>query len=328
MPYSPAIMSTGSAVLTHLIATYYDRTALTPLRKKFLFSKGVDYRTLPKKNGKLIQFYRYSQLGANTTATSEGTFGAGVEMGASTTVQATVAQYTDFISFSDILVDTAPDADIVAVGADQLGYRAGLTVDTITRNEVDSVAASIDVTMLGDYFTGADVANVRHRLAGVDIRPFEDGYFRCLIHPYVAYDFIHDPTVGGFQDIVKRGGEGHDRLFQLEDRGYIARFSGVELWECTNVTMVAGSPNKYRCYFFGQEGLASIDLAGRGPTRTMDQNATKFKINVINETAPSIANIEGKIRAAVSYNFVFVAKLLDTNPYRVRKIDAPTSLGL
>src|SRR5512146_443346 len=147
MAYSPASLTTGSANLTHLAAVYYDRTALTALRKKFMFSKGVDYRTLPKKNGKLIQFYRYSQLGANTTATSEGTVGTSLDMN-STTVQATVAQYADFISFSDLLVDTALDADIVAVGADQLGYRAGLTVDTIERNEVDSAATSIDVALL------------------------------------------------------------------------------------------------------------------------------------------------------------------------------------
>lgn len=327
MAYSPASNLTSTGTLTHLISVYYDRRALTSLRKKFMFWKGVDTRTLPKKNGKVIQFYRYSQLGANTTPTAEGTVGTGLAL-TSATVQATVAQYSDFISFSDMLVETAPDNDIVAVGADLLGYRAGLTVDTIMRNEVDSVAASIDVAPLGDYFTGMDVANIRHRLAGMDIKPFPDGYFKALAHPYVMYDFIHDPQVGGFLDVVKQGGEGKERLFRMEDRGYVARWSGVEIWESTNVTMVAGSPNKYRVYFFGQEGLAAIDLAGRGPSRTEDQDRSKFSVNVIREAKPSIADPEGKIRAAVSYNFVFCAKILDTNPYRIRKIDAATSLGL
>jgi len=327
MAYSPASNLTSTTTLTHLISVYYDRRALTSLRKKFMFWKGVDTRTLPKKNGKVIQFYRYSQLGANTTPTAEGTVGTGLAL-TSATVQATVAQYSDFISFSDMLVETAPDNDIVAVGADLLGYRAGLTVDTIIRNEVDSVAAGIDVAPLGDYFTGMDVANIRHRLAGMDIKPFPDGYFKALAHPYVMYDFIHDPQVGGFLDVVKQGGEGKERLFRMEDRGYVARWSGVEIWESTNVTMVAGSPNKYRVYFFGQEGLAAIDLAGRGPSRTEDQDRSKFSINVIREAKPSIADPEGKIRAAVSYNFVFCAKILDTNPYRIRKIDAATSLGL
>jgi len=328
MPYSPATNSTGSSQFTHLATVYYDRLALTSLRKKFMFWKFVDYRSLPKKSGKLIQFYRYSQLGANTTPTSEGVVGTGLSMAASTTVQATVSQYSDFISFSDMLVDTAIDSDIVAVGADQLGYRAGLTCDTIIRNEIDSVAASIDVSLLGDYFSGADCAAIRTRFAGLDIKPFANGYFPVLAHPYVMYDFIHDPQVGGFQDIVKETGDaGKERLFRMEDRGFVARFASCEIWESTNVTLVAGSPNKYRVYFAGMEALGAIDLAGRGPSRSQDQNSQKFSVRVI-KPEPSAADPEGKIAAFVSYNFVFVTKVLDTNPYRLRKIDAPCSLGL
>jgi N4-gp56 family major capsid protein len=330
MAFSPAGNLTSTSSITHLATVHYDRTALSSLRKKFMFWKGVDNRTMPKKNGKTIQFYRYSQLGANTTPVSEGTTGGVSQTLTSATVSATVAQYADFISFSDMLVDTAIDGDIVAVGADQLGYRAGLSNDTIVRNEIDSVAASIDVALLGDYFTGLDGANIQARFAGLDIRPFPNGYYPAIIHPYTRYDFIHDPQVGGFLDVVKQAPsvQGHDRLFTLEDRGYIGRFAGIEYWESTNVAVTAGSPNTYRNYFFGLEGLAAIDLAGRGPTKTMDQNVQKFSVNVVDNMKPGPGNPEGKIRALVSYNYVFVTKVLDTNPYRMRKIDAPTSLGL
>jgi N4-gp56 family major capsid protein len=328
MAYGVAGNKSTDSNLGHLATVYYDRRALSALRKKNPFWKVVDYRTLPKKNGKMIQFYRYSQLGSNTTPAAEGVLGNVSQQLSSGVVQATVSQYTDFISFSDMLVDTAIDGDIVAEGADQLGYRAGLTCNEIIRNEFDSAATSIDVTPLGDYFSGMDVAAVQTRFAGLDVQPFPDGYFKCLVHPYLRYDFIHDPQVGGFLDVVKQGGEGHDRLFSLENRGYIGRWSGVELWESTNLTTVAGSPNKYRTYFAGAEGIGAIDLAGRGPTRSEDQNSQKFSVNVIQEAKPSIANIEGKIRAAVSYNFVFVSKILDASTYRIRKIDAATSLGI
>jgi len=326
----PAGNTTGSVGLQHLATVFYERTALTPLRKKFMFWKGVDSKVLPKKNGKVIQFYRYSQLGANTTPTAEGTTaGTGQNLN-SGTISATVAQYSDFISFSDMLVDTSIDGDIVSEGVDQLGYRAGLSVDTITRNEIDSVAASIDVALLGDYFTGADGANIRTRLAALDIKPFSGSYFTSIIHPYISYDLLHDPQVGGFTDVVKQapGVEGHERLFTMEDRGFVARFQSVEYWESTNVKVTSGSPNTYRAYFFGQEGLAAIDLAGRGPTRTMDQNSQKFSVNVVRDIKVGPANPEGKLKALASYNFVYVAKILDSNPYRLRKIDAPTSLGL
>lgn len=328
MAYNPAGNLTSTGTITHLATVYYDRVALSALRKKFMFWKGVDNRTLPMKNGKTIQFYRYSQLGSNTVAATEGDVSTSLAL-TSATVSATVAQYADFISFSDMLVDTAIDGDIVAVGADQLGYRAGLSVDTIIRNEVDSVAASIDVALLGDYFTGLDGANIRSRFAGLDVRPMPNGYFPALIHPYVRFDFVHDPQVGGFMDIVKQNPDrGLDAVLTPEDRGFIGRYDGIEYWESTNVKVTAGSPNLYRCYFFGQEGLAAIDLAGRGPSRTEDQNRQKFSVNVVKDMKPSVANPTGTIRALVSYNFVFVTKVLDTNPYRLRKIDAPTSLGL
>jgi hypothetical protein len=329
MAYTPAANLTSSPGLVHLASVYYDRAALTPLRKRFMFWKGVDNRVLPKKNGKTIQFYRYSNLGANVVPTVEGDVGAPVAMAGSAVIPATVSQYADFTSLSDMLVDTAIDGDIVAVAAEGLGYRGGLSVDTIVRNEVDSVAAFIDVLPLGTYFSHSDLAGVRSRFAGLDIKPFPNGYFPVISHPYVNYDLVHDPQVGGFRDVVKQSGsDQRSSIFRPEDRGMLLRFEGCEVWESNNVLVTPGAPNLYRTYFFGLEGLAAIDLAGRGPTRTEDQDRTRFSVNVLREQGISVANPEGKIRAVASYNFVFVAKVLDTSPYRIRKIDFPSSLGL
>lgn len=330
MAYNPATNLTSTGSITHLATVYYERVALSALRKKFMFWKGVDTKTLPLKSGKTIQFYRYSQFGANTSTATEGDIGSGQAL-TSTTVSATVAQYADFLSFSDMLVDTAIDGDIVAAGADMLGYRAGITFDTLIRNEVDSNNGSVVQSALDTYFSSADVAAQRTRFAGLDIRPFDDGeYYRALIHPYTAYDFLHDPAVGGFVDVTKQGGNApqSERFQTLEDRGFIANWGGVQLWESTNCTKTAGSPNKYRTYFFGMEGLGAIDLAGRGPTRTEDQNSQKFNVTVLRDLKPDVANPTGTIRALASYNCVFVAKTLDSTNWRYATIDVANSLGL
>ena len=319
----------STATITHLATVYYERVALSSLRKVFHFDKLADNRVMPLRNGKTVQFFRYSQLGANTTATPEGETVVPGQTLTSTTLSATVAQYADFMSFSDMLVDTSLD-DIVTAGADILGYRAGLSVDTLVRNEIDSVAGSIDVTPLdANSFGGADLAQVRARLAGIDVKPFANGYFRALAHPFVLYDFINDPTAGGFQDVVKVLQNGQsDRFFQLEDRGMVAKFASVEMWESTNVTITAGSPNTYRVYIAGQEALSTIDLAGRGPARTEDQDRSPFRVDVLRNIPVGVANPEGKVKALVSYNFVFVTKILDTSPYRLRKLDVANSLGI
>jgi N4-gp56 family major capsid protein len=327
MAFNPAGNLSTSSQFTHFISTYYDRVALKPLRKQFLFWMGCDDRVMPLKNGKTIQFYRYSNLGANLNTTPEGTTGTASEMAGSTTVSATVSQYADFTSLSDMLVDTAMDGDIVAVASDQLGYRAGLTFDTIVRNVADASSGSTVISLLGDYLSGADLANIRHRFRGLDIKGFKNGRFPTIVHPYVSYDLIHDPSVGGFMDINKNGPSAA-KLQNLPETGPLVSFNNCDVYESTNVTVTSGSPNTYRCYFFGQEGIAAIDLAGRGPTRTKDQDQMAFKIHVQKNLGPSLASPEGKIRAFCSYNVVFVAKLLDTTNYRLRLIDAPTSLGL
>jgi len=318
-------VTTGTSTLQHLASVYYDRKALSSLRATLQFSKLADERTLALRNGKTIQFFRYSELGANTSATSEGTSGSSQSLTTST-VSATVAQYSDYMTLSDLLVDTAID-DITAAAVERMSYRAALSVDTIIRNEIDSAASSIDVSPIGTYFSAADLAQIRAIFAGNNIPPLRAGKYVALAHPFVLYDFWNDPAAGGFQDIVKQLKDQADKLVSPEDRGYAGQYQSVQLWESTNVTTVSGTPNKYRVYFAGEEGLAVVPLQGRGPKLPSGKDYT-FNLNVVRRPPIGPANPEGKLGAIISYNFVFAAKILDTTNYRLRKIDVPTSLGL
>lgn len=324
--YQPAGNTTGTSTLTHLATVYYDRTALDQLRTKYMFRKGVDEKVLPKSNGKTIQWYRYGTLAANTTPKVEGSVGTSLQL-TSATVSATISQYTDYISFSDLLTETAID-DVVDQGVQELSARAGLTVDNLIKAEIDSVAASIDESLVGSYFSAKDCAKIQAKFSGVNVRGVGGGSFQCLAHPYVTYDFLNDPAVGGFQDIVKQdsGTRGNSRLFDREDRGFVAKIHGVEVWESTNVTVDTGaSPDTHRIYFFGAGGVGAVDLSGAGPSRITDPQNERFKINVIRPGLSS-ADPEGVIAAYASYNFKFVTKILDSTTYRIKKIDATSSI--
>lgn len=327
MAFAPAGNLTTTSTLTHFISTYYSRRAEDQLRTVFLFWKGVDSertRTLPQNNGKTVQFFRYENLGANTTATTEGDSGTSLQL-TSGTFSATVSQYADFISFSDMVTWTSID-NIVAEGADQLGYRAGLTVDNLNKAEVDSAAGSIALSLLGDFYSSADAANARHRLQGLNIRPLRDGLYEALIHPYVSYDLIRDPQAGNFLDLTKRPGSDQNSVnFRppADPQTPVAIVGGVRFWESTNVTLV--SAGNWRTYYFGRGGLGAIDLAGHGPQRTMDQQKDKFRVNVFRPGFTD-SNPEGKIAAFASYNFVYVTKLLDTTNYRIRVTTCPSSI--
>ena len=329
MAYSPATNLTTSAGLPHVQVTYYKKKALDRLQKKFLFRNACMSDMIPKQEGRTVQWFRYFNLSANTTPSAEGTVGTGISP-TSRVVSATVSQYTAFLTISDFLADTAIDP-LVENHADLLGYQAGLSVDTITRNVIDAESASTNQTLLGSYFRVADLRNARHALQAIDVQPMDDGNFYCILHPYVSYDLVNDPAASGLADIFKYNTNVKDSpLVQYEDRGTITTVAGCKVVESTNV-YTQTSPNRYRVYIFGKDGIGCVDLAGRGPSKVTDPKKQRFAVKVIRPDA-SVADPEGVISAAVSYNFIFTAVVLDGpagvgGVYRYKTLDPQSSIA-
>jgi N4-gp56 family major capsid protein len=331
MAYTPAANLSTSPGLAHLAGkVYYNRTALDRLQKKFRFCDAFDDETMPKQEGRVVTMFRYQNLGSSTTPTAEGTVGSPLTIN-SRTVSATLSQFSNFINLSDFLVDTAYDPQVNNY-AELLGYRAGLSVDTMFRNIIDAQAASTDFAPLGTYFSIEDLRGVKAVLSANDVEPFDDGLFFVVMHPYITFDLVNDPTANGLADIHKfKGVPNNSPLIKQEDRGWVADIATCRIKESTNV-YTAGSPTEYRTYVFGKGGLKKIDLAGRGPSKVHDPKSQKFKINVIGRQGPSIYDPEAKIGGAVSYNFVTTGCFVEGpagigGEYRSRTIDQVSSLG-
>lgn len=281
---------------------------------------------IPKQVGRTIQFFRYVNFGTNTTPTTEGSVGTGLSM-TNHVVGASVSQYTAFITVSDFLQDTAIDP-IVQSASELLGYSAGLSVDTITRNVIDAENASTTQAVLGTFMRVQDLRNARSQLQGVDVQPMADGNFLAIAHPFITYDIVNDPAAGGLADIYKYTMPENSPLIKYEDRGLVTHVAGCKLIESTNVY---NSGSTYRVYVFGLNGVGSVDLEGRGPSDVVDPMKQRFKINVI-KGQPSIADPEGVIGAAVSYNFVFTALVLEGpsgigGSYRYRTLTPTSSIA-
>lgn len=249
-----------------------------------------------------MQWFRSSLLAANTTPSSEGVVSSPVPM-ASTTLTATVEQYSDFTNFSTLLIETAIN-EMVAQGSEDMSYRAAFTTDLIVRAEVDSLTAALRTTQLA-YLSGLDIKNATARLAGVNVQPRDGGDWLMIAHPYVIYDLQADNSPGGWLD-SKKYAEPSALL-----SGEVGRYHGTTVLQTTNVGTSGIAPNVlYNTYIFGRGGLGIVNLAGRGPSKVMDPKRQSFNINVI-KGGPSPADPEGQIGAYVSYFFVFTAKVLD-----------------
>ena len=330
MAYTPAANITSSATLPHLQTIYYKKTGLDRLMKKFVFRKPCLKDSIPKASGRTVQWFRYLNLSAVTTATTEGQVGSPLSI-TSKTLGATVSQYTSFINLSDYLMDTGIDATATNA-AELLGYQAGLSVDTLTRYIFDNEFSSTNLTTIGTYFRVADLRNTRSQLQSVDVQPMDDGEFYAYMHPFVTFDLVNDPAAGGLADIFKYNQDVKSTpLVKYEDRGLVTHIAGCRVEESTNVKVTTGSPNKYRVYIFGKNAVGAVDLEGRGPSNVTDPAKQSFKINTI-KGAPSIVDPEGVIGAACSYNFVFTSVVLEGpsgigGTYRFKMFDAATSIG-
>lgn len=332
MAYTPAQNITTSAGMAHLATIFYKKVGLDRLQKTFRFREAGMEDDVPKMNGKTAQWFRYNNLAANTTTASEGTVGTSLQP-TSRIVQSTVSEYSDYINISTFLNDTAIDNTVENYSA-LLGYRAGLSVDTITRNVIDVAQPSTDLALTGTYMRVADLRNTAIQLQAIDALPMDDGQFYNIMHPYVYYDLLNDPAAGGLADIYKYTNPAKAGLVDggNDPMGTVAVIGGCKVVKSTNVTKIVGSPNKWRTYTFAKNGIGIVALSGSGPAQMTDPTSQRFNIKVARATGNSIVDPEGQIAAAVAYRYVYTTVILEGpsgigGNYRFRTSDVPSSIA-
>lgn len=341
--YTPAsITLQGNTALAHnytgasgLYVFHYLTKALDTLQKKFVFRDVIKLDDMPKQSGNTVQWYRFRELGTNTTpvgAAAEGAIGTGLGMN-SDTIQATLSQYVDFMTLSDRVILTSIDeGGIVSEAVDRMSYRAAYTVDTITRNEIDSTSAADRTSaLLGTYLSSSDIRMSHAFLQSRDIRPMSTGgfkgYFGGIISPAIVFDIENDPSANSVVDVRKY--TENNPFEKIEDRASAFTFSGVMFKVSTNVYTNGGN---YRTYIFGDGGIGGSQLAGKGPSDVKDPKNQRFRLNIGSNLEPTLANPTGTIGGFVSYNFFYVAKVLtDTitggsSVNRFLYYDTPTQL--
>lgn len=186
--------------------TFYDDMLIDMASANLVHDQFGQKRPIPKNGGKTIEFRKFAPLAKATTPITEGVTPDGKSLTVSN-ITATVAQYGDYITQSDVLELTAIDNTILEA-TKLLGRQAGLTLDTVTRNVLQAgenvsycpkVAADGTETVVesrADLDTTAKltvkmVQKVVAKLRGINA-PTIDGKYVAIIHPYVAYDLMRD----------------------------------------------------------------------------------------------------------------------------------------
>jgi len=192
---NPNTQTTTSSGLTAEMKTYYEKRLIDYAEPNLVHDQFADKYPIPANGGKTIEFRKYDSLGKALTPLTEGVTPDGDSLTV-TTLNATIAQYGNYVTISDILKTTAIDNNVLQA-LKLLGSQAGRTADSITR---DVLAGGTNVIYCGDRasrsaLTAADTLKPIHffkataQLEAMNA-PKIDGCYVAIIHPYAAFDLM------------------------------------------------------------------------------------------------------------------------------------------
>lgn len=325
MAYSPASVVTTTSSLTHLATIWYDKVAVENLKANLPFLAATERRVLPERSGKVIQIFGYQVLSANTTPGSEGQVGTGIAPTTATNSTA-VNQYFDFMSFSDLLVQTAIDP-IVENASAEMGYRAALTVNSLTSSAFEAaVSGNVNIALAdNEFFTASIARQAVMSLRGQNARPKSDGMFYGIIHPFVAYDLLNDNTAGGVIDILKHVQSGVNELTRGVQGYRVIELSGVRYIETTTVPTYANYPSSgktgYATYVVAKDAIFSVSLGATGVP-----NENNFRL-ITRNWEPDKSDPAGVVGASVAYNFKFTALARPNAVPTFRRVQSEASIS-
>lgn len=183
--------------------THYDMTLIDEAGPNLIHDQFGQKRPIPKNGGKKIEFRKFAALPKALTPLTEGVTPDGKKLSA-TAIEATVAQYGDYVVLSDMLDLTAIDP-VVVEATKVIGRQAGLTLDTITRNVLhtgtnvyyapkgDGTAVTSRAGLDGTCKLTVDLVRRVAAFLKKNNAPKINGSYVAIIHPFAAYDLMSDP---------------------------------------------------------------------------------------------------------------------------------------
>ena len=274
-----------TAGLSAEMKTYYGMELLENAKPQLVHNQFAATKGLPAGGGKTVEWRKFGAFDKALKPLTEGVTpdGSGISV---SYITKELAQYGDYTTVSDMLDLTAID-DVVLEITDRHGSNMGLTLDTVTRNEIQQGKQVIYAPKIGSDGTKTDVtsrmtldkdcrmtselvAKAATQLKKMNAPTF-DGKYVCIIHPSVAFDLRQDEAW-----IAAHQYAGATELFS----GEIGELHGVRFIETTEAKIFNGEgcPVKteadeskgtpavyysvYATLFLGKDAYGMIDPEG------------------------------------------------------------------
>ncbi len=242
--------TTGTSTLSAEMKTFYDKTLIDEAEPELVHDQFGQERNIPKNGGKTIEFRKFTALPKATTPLTEGVTPDGRSLSV-TSQTATVSQYGDYVTLSDMLEMTAIDNTIVET-LSLIGSQAGRTLDTVTREKLaagtnvmyqptpSSTGETAVTSRAGltakNVLTVKEVFRAAAALKAANAKPI-NGDFVAIIHPYVAYDLMME---AGDQWIDIQKYQHPENIYN----GEIGKIGGVRFVQTTEAKIWKGTADK------------------------------------------------------------------------------------
>lgn len=268
--------TTSTASSTYLNKTYIDKMLLAGARTQFSHAAHGQKRSVPKNNGKHVEFRRWELFDPEDALTglTEGVTPDGQDL-AQTRVEATVKQYGAYVEISDLLDLTAVD-DVIDDSVELLGEQLGTVLEWVTRDAMASGntvqyangKTSRATVAAADKLTVDEIRKAVRTLKKNKARMFTGGeeggkargkHFICICSTDATYDLQSDEL---WQDVSKYSNA--EQLYA----GEIGRLFGVVFLESTEAKMFAAAgaddADVHATLVFGKDAYGIVDIGSKG----------------------------------------------------------------
>ena len=288
--------------------TFYDMTLIDEATSNLVHDQFGQKRPIPKNGGKTIEFRKFAPLAKATTPLTEGVTPDGKSLAVST-ITATVNQYGDFITQSDVLELTSLDNTILEA-TKLLGRQAGLTLDTIVRDVLNSgtnvtycpkIAADGTETAVTSRaalddtckLTVKTIQMVVAKLRGQNA-PTIGGKYVAIAHPYTMFELMRDP-----EWIEAHKYANPTNLYE----GEVGEIAGVRFVTSTEAKVFDGGV--FSTIFLGEGAYGVTEITGGGLQTIVKQKGSAGTADPLDQ------------RSSVGWKAIKTAEILIEN-YLVR----------
>ena len=315
--------------------TYYGMELLENAKPQLVHNQFAATKPLPIGGGKTVEWRKFGAFDKALTPLTEGVTpdGSGISV---SYITKELSQYGDYTTVSDMLDLTAID-DVVLEITDRHGANMGLTLDTVTRNEIQQGNQVIYAPKINDDGSKTEITsryalNDRCKISGELVAkaatalkkmnaPKFNGKYICIIHPSVAYDLRQDESwIAAHQYAAATElfdgeiGELHGVRFVETTEAKI--FCGEDLASDSRTLLVNGAVNAGKTVSFDGGTVAAGALAGRyvligGERAKVVSNTASAMTLDKNVTAADNAVIypgEGGAEGMAVYGCLFIGK--------------------